>query len=110
VTLGRWITRVKDDGTGSKESEWGPFKDLGQPGLPSALRLHFDEGGEIDTNSILEGLSAHPMWFWIRTQTQTVGIKAALSQWMSVKMEIVEYNKDWSESCAHLTQQGTIGT
>jgi all-trans-8'-apo-beta-carotenal 15,15'-oxygenase len=91
---------VKDDAGESKESEWGPFENLGQPQV--AFRgVTFDEGGEIDTKlNFGRSFTAHPHVILDKdSQTQTlVGIKAALNPLeVSVKMEIVEYGDDWSE-------------
>jgi carotenoid cleavage dioxygenase-like enzyme len=103
---------VKDDSTGeSKESEWGPFQNLGQPEV--AFRgVTLDEGGEIDTKlNFGRSFTAHPHVVLDKeSKTQTlVGIKAALNPMeVSVKMEIVGTIR-LGESCA-TTQQGTIGT
>jgi hypothetical protein len=73
---------VKDETTGeSKEAEWGPFENLGQPEV--AFRgVTFDEGGDIDTKlNFGRSFTAHPHVILDRDSgTKTlVGIKAALN-------------------------------
>jgi all-trans-8'-apo-beta-carotenal 15,15'-oxygenase len=82
------------------ESEWGPFENLGQPEV--AFRgVTIDEGGDIDTKlNFGRSFTAHPHVVLDKdSKTQTlVGIKAALNPMeVSVKMEIVEYDKEWNE-------------